>query len=721
MTIRTNLPQYGNIFFCGDTFDDLRSISPLNITDGSSAIIKGRTTPADGHGGLFTWLPASTAPDNDETVLAPTVGNLGRWIKIAVATRSVDLDLLGAAADGTTDDRVALQTAISVSDRLTIPTGTYRVGSIPQSEFDWQAGPQPALILQPSIRAIDGQGSTLLLSSSSRGIMGGSMWSNHHTNHFDPSITGTIATDLVAGTRTIPLSAGDGAKFTIGCTVVLQLGELAYDRPEPDEWFFARVTAISGDTLTIDRPVTRPLIVTNQTSYGKFVRRWTLFENLIVSDLTINGPDGDRYENGIGLFGGRNLTFERVGGKNIGATVIGGQYCENVTLDNCWGETSKITQASYGRAFAFAECRNVVMNNCRATATSSFCGVEANTTISINSPLFENTLLNSAGVPYGSFVTAFLAAGRSLMTVRDATITGYGGFILSTDQSHTGEAYRSSVNFLGTTRMSITSDPFAMDPRSINGLLDLEIAGVREVYDFARPITWKRRVNLKNGMYADYLRGPAGALMIEMRVYCSPGLAGKLGAGQSVPGFFAGQGTDNGPNRASSLVAGSEIVFSGGLGTVGGQSWIQRASSPKLLITTASGSDLDAAGEFIEVTVMLSPRVAYSGNPTTTGTWTESDWRGQGGDADVREARFPAYDLPSVAAAATLQVDLAIPAMAAGDFIESVSLSGGLAGLSIRSTETVAGACRIVFENQTAVAIDRAPTNLIVEWSKPTL
>ncbi len=87
MAIKTNIPAYGNIFYQGETFDDLRSISPLKIRDGYSAIVRGQTTVSDGLGGLFAWKPTSTAADDNETVIAPTAGGQGRWVKIAVGQR----------------------------------------------------------------------------------------------------------------------------------------------------------------------------------------------------------------------------------------------------------------------------------------------------------------------------------------------------------------------------------------------------------------------------------------------------------------------------------------------------------------------------------------------------------------------------------------------------------------------------------------------------------
>lgn len=84
MAIKINNPRYGNIFFQGETFEELRSILPTTIQDGFSAIVRGQSTAADGYGGLFAWKPTSTTPDNDQTVIAPSAGGVGRWVAVAV-------------------------------------------------------------------------------------------------------------------------------------------------------------------------------------------------------------------------------------------------------------------------------------------------------------------------------------------------------------------------------------------------------------------------------------------------------------------------------------------------------------------------------------------------------------------------------------------------------------------------------------------------------------
>lgn len=82
MGISVNLPTYGNLFFVGSSFDDLRSVSTLKINESDTALVKGRSASGDGLGGTFVYQPGSTAADDNFTTLAPSDGQPGRWQRI---------------------------------------------------------------------------------------------------------------------------------------------------------------------------------------------------------------------------------------------------------------------------------------------------------------------------------------------------------------------------------------------------------------------------------------------------------------------------------------------------------------------------------------------------------------------------------------------------------------------------------------------------------------
>jgi len=82
MAIQPNIPAYGNVFFVGETYDDLASIPTRKVRDGYAALVKGRYDPSDRAGGVFFWHADDTSTP-DATVIAPDDGSIGRWIKLS--------------------------------------------------------------------------------------------------------------------------------------------------------------------------------------------------------------------------------------------------------------------------------------------------------------------------------------------------------------------------------------------------------------------------------------------------------------------------------------------------------------------------------------------------------------------------------------------------------------------------------------------------------------
>jgi hypothetical protein len=243
----------------------------------------------------------------------------------------------------------------------------------------------------------------------------------------------------------------------------------------------------------------------------------------------------------------------------------------------------------------------------------------------------------------------------------------------------------------------------------MNCLLDMRIAGGRELWDFAGARWFTRRIWLKNGEYQNF--GLPPGILRQMRVYTSAGLV----PGTDLTDFYVGRSGDNGSSFVSQLVAGKTITVAPlGDGTA---LFARRSEQLKLLVTTASGTTLDAGAQFIDVQCelvpdLLAPPFAWS---------SEDDARNLGPAEGLREAQFTGYDLPSIAANAVQQVDLAIPAMAAGDLVETVSLALDRAGIGLRDVQAMPGKCRVLFENRTAAAIDLPATTLRIVWRKPPM
>jgi hypothetical protein len=108
------------------TIAQLRSLPPPVTPDVVSVAY--HTIPGDGGGGSFRFDVLSWAPDNNGTVVAPTAGGRGRWIRIYA--RDLSVRWFGARGDGRTFATAAAQAAVNAvrpGETLHFPPGVYRI------------------------------------------------------------------------------------------------------------------------------------------------------------------------------------------------------------------------------------------------------------------------------------------------------------------------------------------------------------------------------------------------------------------------------------------------------------------------------------------------------------------------------------------------------------------------------------------------------------------
>jgi hypothetical protein len=118
MAIKINNPKYGNIFASADTFDELRSIRTIHITDGTNALVSGANSRTDGEGGMFIWNPTSATPDDGVSIISPDDGGKGRWHRAGrIARDGID------GAKGDTGGNVMSVGPRALSKTQVVPTG----------------------------------------------------------------------------------------------------------------------------------------------------------------------------------------------------------------------------------------------------------------------------------------------------------------------------------------------------------------------------------------------------------------------------------------------------------------------------------------------------------------------------------------------------------------------------------------------------------------------
>ena len=622
----------------------------------------------------------------------------GRYWRAVPDGGRIAVEAGGAKGDGVTDDGPAVRAAYAYAAAIgargvSFGSARYRVDYILPGEAAVQGNP-PIQILPPNALSQEHGGATFTRQTGGRGIV-------YHPLNQAPIVELPLGADVVAGSREVTLASGLGAQLAAGDTVLWQLGELPFDTPETLNWAFATVLAVTGDTVLLDRPMPESLALTSVSGSCKRLRKLNVLRDWSIRDLILNGPA----EDGIALYCAERVRIQNVGGRNLGAGTVVAQYCEGLTIEDCWQEGSTLTQPSFGSAFSFAETRNTMLLRPRARGTTGLINAEAGAHVTVIGGMFENTAVNAQGQSLGTQISVVNALSRSSLTLHDLTITGFGGYRLI-EVSNGNAGYDGVAQFSGTLRLNHPSAPYSIPLNSITGMLDLTIGGVHETYNFERLRHWRKRFVLRDGEYR-YVYGPAG-LLARARGYVTSGVT--LGAGAQLTGVWMGRQGDNGANLADgpsrSLFAGKDSNIRTFAGEVGGAQWTLRNQPLQILCVAAANAGLNAANEFVEFEGWFAEQSELDV------TLSEDAVRSAGDEQDPLEAVFAAYDLPEIAAGATVSLVLPIPDMAASDYVDSVRFVGGFAGLELRSAEPQAGCIKLVIANPTTAMIDRAPTEL---------
>ncbi len=572
-------------------------------------------------------------------------------------------------------------------------------------------GQQPAVLIPKQLKLFDGCGATLSLSSS-RGV-----FATPYASYDFPEIRSDLGTDVAAGDTVLTLAAGEGAKWSPGDTLLYRFGSLSADLPEPLQFGFAKVRGVAGDLLTIDAPMPAAFAIASVASQSytdafgnagrtnKTIYKWPLLTDLTIRNVTIAGDPQGAVETGLCVIGAQRIAIRDVAARSVGGGILL-QYVDGAVIDGCsMTDSSTPTNPNLDKAIGLAECRAIEIRQFVCSGVKFVVAAEAGSQATVIGGHFHNTGNAANGASYGSQCIAFLALSLSRLTVRDFTITGFGGYILA-EGTNGVAGFDGQIRFEGRLTLIHDTMPAGFGKLvDMDCVLDLQIAGAREVWDFPQSQWVKRRILLRSGLNENLLLPPG--ILRQMRVYTSQGVT----PGTNLTGFYVGRASDNGNGYVAQLVPGQTVTLTN---TDGGAVLDRRSEQLKLLVVTATGTALDAGAEFLDVDCeivpnQLAPAFAWS---------SEDDARMIGPGGELREALFTGYNLPSIAAAATLQVDFAVPPMTLGDFVSSVSLGTDRAGISLRDVQCLSGTCRIVFENRTAAAIDLAAANLRILWSK---
>lgn len=89
----------------------------------------------DAGGGIFLWKATSTTTDNAGTVITPTGGGTGRWVRALNSANVISPEMFGTETNGTFDDATPIRAAMSYLNslgggKLLLGTATYNLASL---------------------------------------------------------------------------------------------------------------------------------------------------------------------------------------------------------------------------------------------------------------------------------------------------------------------------------------------------------------------------------------------------------------------------------------------------------------------------------------------------------------------------------------------------------------------------------------------------------------
>lgn len=669
----------------------------------------GHTTDGIGGGLYSTTLPDGTAVDAafvaDHPALAFTSAN-SRHFALVPHLGIVLAEQAGALGDNTTNDRAACQAGIDyaavVDAEFWLSAGkTYKIGQMPTSVHNYGIGAQPCLVLPWNCRGFDARDSTIRLFEGGRAIFA------DNALYPNTAVTSNITADVAAGAYVIAVA--DGSQFATGNDVLVQAGEVPYDKPETDNWYFAQVVSVAGNDLTLDQPMPRAFSLASMTTGPmKRVMKLPTLVPLAIRNLFIDGKinASTGAETGIRVAHRKNVTIDGVGGRFCGSAVVYSQYVDNITVSNSTATGANTTQVSYGAHLHFSETRGALVIGGHARGMLKGITGEVAAEVRARGYHFEDTYPGNGTLPAANTVKVFTAVGRSKLVLTDTLITGNGGCNLS-EISNGQAGWEGDVQFGGETRIMTATAIANMRLRSFSGVLEMDVAGTRERYNTDRYQTWTRRFRLKDGM-AFSAFGPPG-LRLSSRVFITADVS--VGAGNDLTNLSIGKTSNNGTNYATATVAAGQMT---NIDYVAGDAmWQYRNEANKVVLITGASAGLNAKDAFVQIE---TDYVIEEGAKTYA--YSEADFRGEGGEYEFYEALVSAVDLASIAAGATGTATLTIPDMTNSDVFVGFSIVGGYGGLELVKFEPQTGQGVATFYNRTGSPIDLTARDMRVLFAK---
>lgn len=569
--------------------------------------------------------------------------------------------------------------ALSESRDIELTMPSYQVKQISGDSL------QRAIQTRSNVR-LRGNGATLQAANKSR-----MFW-----NDYSASAAYAAVSDIAAGAVIFPLTSGDGAHFGAGMWVLWRLTDVPYDTQETQNFGWAKVKSVSGDNVTLDRPINTAFTLAGQV-YNLHLEIPSYVENQVYEDFTIDGNAG--LESGIWVVRARNLTFRRIRARNVGSGAIVLQYVDGALFEDIVGDGTLITQVSYGQLIALAECVGVVGRHIRGRGFLKLIGAEDSCEASWDDIHYENIYpptvnnsLDGSGNPIYTRPIIFNCQGKSRQYFKNLYITGYGDVVIGNVSNGTAiyDGINQGSNISVDTATELWQIPWPT--RDFTGRLINTVAGVTTIYDTSALQRWERTFSLEDNMTGIF-QGPPG-ILVGLWLFASSGLqAGDLSY------FFVGRTSDNGSDLSSHFIAGEDVDYQGlAFGASAGAMWTYRDELLKILVgTPATPAAGTLNGRDVELTIVAvtMPKKGMTGIARADGAVKRQVQRENRIEGSV------AITLTVNAGATSAQQSIPITGAALGDIPIGVGCGHALGGLQIVGLEIFADALKFQLINPT--------------------
>lgn len=430
----------------------------------------------------------------------------------------------------------------------------------------------------------------------------------------------TITGDTVVGDTNLTVASSAG--FTVGQDVFVWIGQAAYDAFEPDQWLYAKVTAVPDSThVTLDQPVNYALSIAAVTDVNqrRIAPVTSLLENVrIEGTFYCNNPmsGGGNAEEGIYIEWARNLYIESIRARNPGAAAVNLRYVDTATIDTVEVTTSarQNGQTSKGRGFSLAECRNIEVGNLNLRdCEGPFILMESR----CEAVTIHNLRVNNTHAGHNDTTQAIISqVGNVRARYENVWVDGRGSYFYSSGQSQPG----SEADFVNV-HFNTPTDPIIESLVDFSGMLRVRGRVYRELRRFSK------RIRLTPNMAAVDVALPSG-LCRRIKVFAT-----------STTGItnIQGRSSSNSASFSSQLVAGStvDLTRSTSLTGLGGASYPFNAGEAKALRITTDGTVPSGAYLAVDMDYFVSKATTDDGTrgaledtaslDTDLAAWTYAD------------------------------------------------------------------------------------------------